>query len=136
MQHPALAPDRDHGGIISGWLVKLAVSLAVVGVLLFDAVSIGSTAVGLTDTAVAAARDAADAAEGTGDPGLAYPAALATAVEQNPLNEVDPAGVALLPDGSAVVTVRRTAPTLVVSRIPWIAGWAHRSATDTAAPLS
>jgi hypothetical protein len=136
VQHPARTPDPEHGGIISGWLVKLAVSLAVLGVVLFDAVSIGSTAVGLTDTAVAAARDAAEAVEGSGDPARAYPAALATAVEQNPLNEVDPTSVGLLPDGSAVVTVERTAPTLVVSRIPWIADWAHRSATDTAAPLS
>jgi hypothetical protein len=136
VQNPAHAPDREHGGIISGWLVKLAVSLAVAGVVLFDAVSIGTTAVSLTDTAVAAARDAAEAVEGSGDPAQAYPAALATATEQNALNEVDPRSVGLLPDGSAVVTVERTAPTLVVSRIPWIADWAHRSATDTAEPLS
>ncbi len=136
MQHPAQAPVGDHGGIISGWLVKLAVSLAVAGVVLFDAVSIGATAVGVSDTAGAAARDAAEAVEATGDPAVAYPTALAVAVERNSLNEVDPAGVGMLPDGSAVVTVERTAPTLVVDRIPWIAGWAHRTATSTVGPLS
>lgn len=137
MQHPPHAPQhRDHGGIITGWLVKLTVVLGVAGLVLFDAVSIGSTAIGVSDTAVAAARDAADAVDTSGDVRRAYPAAATTAVEQNALNVVDPATVLVAPDGSATVTVERTAPTLVVARIPWIADWAHRSATDTAAPVS
>ncbi|GAB4064104.1 hypothetical protein GCM10028777_09370 [Angustibacter speluncae] len=136
MQHPALAHHRDDGGIITGWLIKVTVVLGVAGLVLFDAVSIGSTAMGVSDTAGAAARDAAEAVEAGGDTRLAYPAAVTTAVEQNALNEVDPADVRIATDGSATVTVARTAPTLVVARIPWIAGWAHRSATDTAAPVS
>lgn len=136
MQHPAPTPCRDHGGIIASWLIKVSLLLGVAGLVLFDAVSIGSAAIGVADTAAAAARDAAEAVETGGDARLAYPTAVTTAREQNALNEVDPATVTVGPDGSATVTVERTAPTLVVARIPWIADWAHRSATDTAVPVS
>jgi hypothetical protein len=127
--------SEDRGDIIGSWLVKVTLTLAVAGVVLFDAISIGVASVSLQDTAQAAAREAVDATEDVRDPAVAYTAAHDHAVEQNPLNQVDPASVRIGEDGSVTVSVERTAPTLVVQRVGWIAGWAERDATRTAAPV-
>jgi hypothetical protein len=126
---------EDRGDIIGSWLVRVTLGLAVAGVVLFDAISIGSAKISLQDTAQGAAREAVDATEAGADPAAAYAAAQTYATEQNALNHVDPADLVLAEDGSVTVEVGRTAPTLVVERVRWIAGWADLSETRTAAPL-
>lgn len=126
---------EDRGDIIGSWLLRVTVSLALAGVVLFDAISIGSAKISLQDTAQGAAREAVDATDDVRDPATAFAAAQAFATEQNTLNQVDPATLVLAEDGSVTVSVGRTAPTLVVERVRWIAGWADQSATRTAAPL-
>jgi len=126
---------EDRGDIIGSWLIRVSLGLAVAGLVLFDAISIGSAKMSLQDTAQAAARKAVDAIEGTRDPAAAYAAAQTYASEQNALNHVDPAALVVDDDGSVTVSVQRTAPTLVVERVRWIAGWADLGATRTAAPL-
>lgn len=133
MLRHVLAEDR--GDIIGSWLIRLTVSLAIAGIVLFDAISIGTAKISLQDTAQGAAREAVDAVESSLDPAAAYAAATAYATEQNTLNHVDPAGLVVAQDGSVTVSVGRTAPTLVVERVRWIAGWADLSETGTAAPL-
>jgi len=50
----------DVGDIVVGWLVRVVASVAVVGVLLFDAVSIAAAKMSVTDQASMAARAASD----------------------------------------------------------------------------
>jgi hypothetical protein len=126
---------EDRGDIIGSWLVRVTLGLAVAGVVLFDAISIGSAKISLQDTAQGAAREAVDATEAGADPAAAYAAAQTYATEQNALNHVDPADLVVGEDGSVTLEVGRTAPTLVVERVRWIADWADLSETRTAAPL-
>ena len=41
----------------------------------------------------------------------------------------------LASDGSVTISVERTAPTLVVEHVKWIADWAQLRETRTAAPV-
>ena len=109
------ARTDDRGDIISSWLIKVTLGLAIAGVLLFDVISITSTRLSVHDTARGAAREAADASGKTRDPATAYTAAQTFATELNALNQVDPATFALAEDGSVRLSLERTAPTLVVS---------------------
>lgn len=129
------ARNDDRGDVISSWLIKVTLGLAVAGVVLFDAISIGSATISLQDTAQGAAREAVDADEVHHDPAAAYTAAQQYATEQNALNRVDPATMTMSDDGSVTLSVQRTAPTLVVERVRWIADWAELQQTRTAAPL-
>ncbi len=74
----------DRGGIVLGWLTKLTVALALAGIVLFDAISIGSTRATVADDGSYAAHQAADAWAETKDIQLAYAAATSAALEQNP----------------------------------------------------
>lgn len=130
----SLAHACERGDIISGWLVKLTVSLALIGIAVFDLMSVLTTQVTLSDQAAGAAREAVDAMEQS-DWRSAHPAAESFALEEDASNVVDPAGVLVSQDGSATVTVQRTAATLVLFRLGPLADWADRSATITAAPL-
>jgi len=125
----------DRGDIIGSWLIRVTLGLAVAGVALFDAISIGSAAISLQDTAQGAAREAVEASQVHHDRAAAYSAAQQYATEQNVLNHVDPATLTMADDGSVTLSVQRTAPTLVVERVRWIADWADLEQTRTAAPL-
>ena len=48
--------DGDTGDIVVGWLVRLVASLAVVGVLLFDGISLGVAPLEVMDQAADASR--------------------------------------------------------------------------------
>ena len=125
----------DRGDIIGSWLIRVTLGLAVAGVVLFDAISIGSAKISLQDTAQGAAREAVDATAVSSDAATAFTAAQTFATEQNELNHVDPAAVVLAGDGSVTISVERTAPTLVVERVKWIADWADLRETRTATPV-
>lgn len=126
---------HERGDVISGWLIKLAVSLAVVGLIAFDGISVATAQLSLTDDVAGAAREAVDAAVGAGDYHAAHPAAEAFALEQDPTNVVSPDDVNVASDGATTVTVHRTAPTLILFRLGPLADWAEREATTTAKPL-
>lgn len=121
---PSRAPVPDAGDIVLGWLTKVVVVLAVVGVAAFDAISIGSSRVAVEDAAAAAARVASDRAAESGDVQTAYLEAVATATETNPLNEVPADSFVVAPDATVSLVVQREATTFVVHRIGWIQDWA------------
>jgi hypothetical protein len=68
--------SRDRGSIVIGWLTKLIVVLAVVGVMLFDALSVSAARVGAEDDANQAAEAAGFEWCTTHDVQQAYQAAL------------------------------------------------------------
>jgi len=133
-QRSALRDRGDDGDIIGSWLIKVALTLAVLGVIAFDGISVLSTNVTLEDTAFGSARAATDATQDNRNVQLAYDRAQAFASEQNLLNTVDPTSVRFGADGSVTVTVTRTATTLVLQHLGSLKDWASQSATRTAQP--
>ena len=55
-QSPRL--DGDDGGVVIGWLTRIVVTFAIIGIGLFDAISIGTTATAVADQGSTAAQEA------------------------------------------------------------------------------
>jgi hypothetical protein len=114
----------DRGSIVIGWLTKIAVALGLAGLVLFDAISIGTTTVSLTDEGDYAARAASENWVANKSVQKAYDAAVAAATEQNPANHVATKTFRIDADGTVHLTISREATTLVVYRIGPIKKWA------------
>jgi hypothetical protein len=126
---------RDRGDLVLAWLIKLSVTLAVIGLLLFDGVSIVVAKVGVQDDASLAAREAADAADRGADVQGAYDAAVEALADQASPSVVETSTFTIAPDGSATVTTTRTASTFFLKHIGLLDEWVKASATATAAPV-
>lgn len=122
----------DRGDIVLGWLTKLTVVLGVLGLLGFDAISLGLGRLKAEDNAQAAAREAVFAYRDSKDVQAAYEASL-TALEDSGAT-LDPEDFTVHEDGSVTVTVHQTMSTFVVEKIDAIADWAESDATTTARP--
>ncbi len=121
-------PQRQHGDrgdILLGWLAKLVVVFGVVGVVVFDAISVVSARATVHDDGTYAARAAATVWVTTGDVDAAYRTAVAAAAEKHADNRVDVGGFRIEPDGVVYLTIRRTASTLLVDRLDQTAKWAR-----------
>lgn len=108
----------DRGDIVLGWLVRLVALLALVGVLAFDALSVASARLSIEDQASDAARAAADTWATRHDAQSSFDSAWRNATEANATNELNPKTFSVSPNGTAHVTLSRTAPTFVVRLIP------------------
>lgn len=126
----------DGGDIVIGWLAKLVLVMAVVGVALFDAIAIGTTQLAITDQASVAARAGSGAWKSTQNVQVAYESALAAALEANHLNEIPAESFTIDPDGTVHLLLRREATTFVVHRSEHTRPWAQLSATATGKDLS
>jgi hypothetical protein len=106
---------RDHGSIVIGWLTKLAVSLAVVGLMLFDGLAVGAAHLAATDDANQAAQAGAAEYRTSHDVQAAYQAAVESITSDS---ETLPAQQFVVePDGTVQLALRRTITTLLVHRI-------------------
>ena len=114
----------DRGDIVIGWLTKIVVVLGVAGLVLFDAISVGSTAVSLSDQGQYAAREASVVWQQTDSVQEAYDAAVAAAVSQNSENVVDPKSFRIDADDTVHLSVGRTATTVVLHHWDRTAKWA------------
>lgn len=121
----------DRGGIVVGWLVKVAVVLGLLGLVAFDGISLAMARVGAADVAQTAATDAAQVVS----PGKTYdPGALlqAASSEVDPtVYTVDPTDITVSADGSVSVTVHREATTLLLYRIGPLEHLIHITARAT-----
>jgi hypothetical protein len=115
----------DRGGILLGWLTRIVVVFSAAAVVLFDAISIGTTAMTVADQGSTAAQSASDAWQTHKDVQTAYNAAVAAAAEQNPADVIATKDFKVDDDGTVHLTVSRTATTLLVYRIGPIKSWAH-----------
>lgn len=115
----------DRGDIILGWLTKITAVLAVAGIGLFDAISIGTTAVNLADQGSYAAREASEVWQSTQSVQKAYDTAVEVAREQNALNEIDPTSFRIEQDNTVRLRISREAATLVLFRWDRTAKWAQ-----------
>lgn len=107
---------RDAGDIVIGWLTKLVVSLAIVAVVLFDAVSIGLAHLNGTDDANAAATSASDTWQTTHDVNQALLAAQSYADQHG--ETVQTSSFQILPDGTVDLDLTKTVKTMLVRLIP------------------
>lgn len=122
---------QERGDVILGWLTKIAVVMAIAGIALFDAVSVGVTATSLTDQGGHAAREASEVWQVSSSTQKAYDAAVASAIESNPLNTVDTESFTIDPDDTVHLTIRREATTLVLYRWGRTATWAELSSKSS-----
>jgi hypothetical protein len=122
---PTIASTRDRGGIVVGWLTKLTVVLALIGIMLFDAISIGTTNANVADQASQAAFMASSTWDQTRDLQATYEAAVSSALEQDPQNVVSTKGFSIDPDGTVHLVMSRDAKTLVLYRWSKTKSWAH-----------
>jgi hypothetical protein len=106
---------RDSGSIVLGWLLKLAVSLAVLGFGAFDGIALVTADVQATDHAATAASAAADSFRATQDRDTAYKAAVdAVAGEGDTIADKD---FSVEPDGTVHLKLHREASTLWLHRV-------------------
>jgi hypothetical protein len=117
----------DSGGIVLGWITRLALFFGVAALALFDAISIGSTAATVSDQGSYAALQASEVWLQSKSVQKAYDAAVVAATEQNPADVVATKDFLIDEDGTVHLTVSRTATTLVVFRIGPIKSWADIS---------
>jgi hypothetical protein len=114
----------DRGDIVMGWLTKIVLVLGIAGLGLFDALSIGSTAVSLSDQGQYAAREASEVWQQTDSVQKSYDAAVATAASQNAQNVVDPESFRIDRDNTVHLRIERTATTIVLHHWGRTASWA------------
>lgn len=124
---------RDAGSIVLGWLTKLTVTLSLVGLVVFDGISLVSANFTAADRAGTAARAASEVCQSTkGNVQKAYDAAYAVALENGDV--VDTAGFSCLTDGTVSLTYRREAATLVMEKVGPLRRFTTVTASGTARP--
>ena len=106
---------RDNGSVVLGWLTKLVVVIAIVGVALFDTLSIAAARLGATDDADTAAEAAVTAYHSSHNVQEAYQAAVDTLPSDS--ESLPPQQFVVQPDGSVSLVLRRTTTTLVAHKI-------------------
>lgn len=120
----------DRGEIILGWLTKLTLVLSVLGLVAFDGISLVQARFQAADRAQQAAGAAARAYGSSPDVQKAYEAALLEVAASG--DTIAPTEFAIAPDGAVTVTVRRTAPTLVVEKVGPLRPYAEVASSATA----
>lgn len=122
---------RDRGDIILGWLTKLVLVLAVVGVIGFDAVSLVQAQFQASDRATTAASAAAADYATSKDLQKAYNAAFATTTDGDTI-ETDTFSVGR--DGVVTLRLHHRATTLVVEKIGPLRKWTDAVGEGRAGP--
>lgn len=115
--------------MLLSWMVKLAVTFTVLGILGFDGIAVLATKMQTADAAASAARVASDVYAQQHSSQAAYDAAVAQSKSSDVL---DPNEFAVARDGGVTLRVQRTAQTIVLHRWATSARWAEVSAEGTA----
>ena len=106
---------RDRGSIVIGWLTKLVVVLAVVGVIMFDVVSVSAARVGAEDDASQAAESAGFEWRSTHDVQQSYQAALDSLPSDS--ESIPAKSFVIDSSGTVHLTVHRLTRTMLVQHI-------------------
>lgn len=106
---------RDNGSIVIGWLTKLMVATAIIGLALFDTLSIGAAKLGASDDANTAAEAAGADFRQNHNVQSAYQAALETLPSDS--ETIPPRQFVIQSDGTVDLVLHRTTTTLVAHRI-------------------
>lgn len=120
--------------MILGWLVRVALVLTVGAIMLFDVVSLAYTNTAVQEDARAVARTASHAVLAQDSDQLIILQAEQTASERGV--ELVLSDMTLTKDGAVTVTVRRTAPSILLHRIPALREHLTSTATFRSDPIS
>ncbi|MBX6370682.1 MAG: hypothetical protein IRZ02_00290 [Acidothermus sp.] len=114
---------NQRGDIVTGWLARVAVTIFAAAVVCFDAFSIGVAHLSAIDDAdrTALAASAAWFAN-SHDVAAAEKAAAASAASHG--ERLVPGSLAVQPDGTVDVAIRKTAPTVLLRHIGPLRNWA------------
>lgn len=109
--------QRDEGDIVLGWLVRVTVGLVVLGVCLFDAISVAITHLRSSDDAASVANAASEAWQrgGSHDLQASYDTAEQLAASRG--EQVPTTSFRVDPDGTVHLRLRSTASTVVLHRL-------------------
>ncbi|MDA8434827.1 MAG: hypothetical protein M0Z98_02425 [Actinomycetales bacterium] len=135
LQAPTRATARarsrrtDSGVLVVGTLARLMLVLAVVGTAGYDAISIASAHVMVSDDAQAAAIAGHDVLASRGTPQAAYAAVLKYAEEHGDVVVVN--RFAIGKDDAVTVVLRREAHTIISSHLPRVQDYVVATATAT-----
>jgi Flp pilus assembly protein TadG len=124
-RRPGGEPGDERGDVVLGWLTRIALALTVTAVVAFDGVSVVTSRLGVQDDAADAARAASQTWQERHDVSAALSSADQAASADNPTNAVDVATFRLDADGTAHVTVRREAPTILIRYVGPARRWAQ-----------
>jgi hypothetical protein len=116
--------------VVVGWLSRVALTLSVLGVLLFDTSALLVGRVSAADHADAAAQAAADSWRTAHSPAAALLAAQSAAGE----DDVVPNSLSISPDGAISLTLHREVSTLVLRHLPRLRDLASVNETGTGRP--
>jgi hypothetical protein len=101
--------------VVIGWLTRIAVVLALLGVVGYDGISIIASRVGAPDDADGAAQAAASAWQQSHNFGAAEQQAAASLTSTEKLV---PHSLTIAANGTVTLKIRRTVSTLVASHLP------------------
>lgn len=113
----AIAPAPDRGDIVLGWLVKVVLALALLGVILFDGLAVVTTRLSVEDQAIEAARTGSESWQRTHSVEVALANATSTALAGNAQNRLPADHFLVDPDGTVHLTLTRSAGMVVSSHI-------------------
>lgn len=119
--------------MVLGWLTKVVATLAVLGLVGFDAVSLGAARFRAEDRAQQAARVAAESFSSTKDMQTSYEAALDEVLDTG--DTIDPASFTVSPQGWVTLSLRHETATLLVEKIAPLREYAVVTRTVTGRPL-
>ena len=111
----------DRGDIVVGWLTKIVLALAIVGVCAFEVVSIAVTKVSTKDDATTAAFEASQTWHDTNDVQSAFNTAEAYALDHG--GTVDPDSFEVEADGRVTLTLRKEATALILDKVSSAKKW-------------
>jgi hypothetical protein len=123
----------ESGSIVLGWLTRITVVLAALGLVGFELLSVAVTRVSAHDIAVQSADAAQSSWAGAKNPALDYQAAAASAESSGA--SIPRRSFVVNSDGSMRFVVDKTATTLVLYRIGPLAHLAHIRYTYVAQSL-
>jgi hypothetical protein len=136
---PADCGDRsdrsDRGDMVTGWLVRIVVILAVLAVIGYDAITTFQAQITVRDQASSAAVAGYDNYAWSHNVEAAYQAALADAHSSNPADVIIPADFVVASDGSVTLRLSRPVHTVVARYLP-IASAKLATASGVAHPSS
>jgi hypothetical protein len=121
----------DRGDIVVGWLTKIVVLSALVGLVGFDAVSVAVSRVSVVDDANSAVQAASLMWQSSHHNIVESYQAAQGALPDGVDEEVDVKGFSIQPDGTVQLTVHKTSKTLLLHHIHRFAHLAVVQATES-----
>ncbi|MHB1739925.1 MAG: hypothetical protein ACYCXA_10705 [Actinomycetes bacterium] len=122
----------EDGGVILGWLTRLVVVLGLLAVLGYNAAAIGAAHLTAADAAQAAATAAASSWRSSHNLQAAYDAAAASDADRT--DHIWRRDFWIAQDGTAHVTLTKTATTLFLQQVTALRHWTVVTVTASAAP--